>query len=249
MTKTGLIGNGYWGKILEEKLNGISELVFVQTSNNYDPKEFKKADWIFIATPKETHLSISQDCLHQGVNVFLEKPATNTADEYLYLIEIANRNKVKLFVNNVFLHRQESEAIMIPVPNNIAFVWYKGELSNGSIVDDLLYHDLYLLLRLIDQEKVRKINIYDNEPDRLFFSLTLEQSKTVYFDYRREQGLETKKVIHFGEKVIHFPKTQDDPLKRMIIDCILGNVDFKVNFELNLHTISLMEIIKQHLQK
>ena len=43
MIKTGLIGKGYWGKIIGDKLDILSDKRFVQGKSNYDPEEFKKA--------------------------------------------------------------------------------------------------------------------------------------------------------------------------------------------------------------
>lgn len=245
MIKTGLIGNGYWGKIIEQKLRMISDLGFIQTSENYDPRDFKNVDWIFIATPKETHFNIARACLIAGTNVFLEKPATDTAEEYLLLIELAKKQKVKLYVSNVFLYRKELSGIKLQIPST--FVWHKDGVLKGSIIDDLLYHDLYILLSIIGKEKVSEVNIYTNKANKLFFSLTLNVSKIIYFDYHMGQGAETKKAIYFGYKEVVFPKTEDDPLNRMITDCISGEIDFDANFELNLQTIKLMDEIKKHL--
>jgi len=78
LDKTILVGNGYWGGKILAKLLKVSNVISVQSSNNYDPNLFEKADWVFVATPMASHYEIVKDCLIREVNVFVEKPFTNS---------------------------------------------------------------------------------------------------------------------------------------------------------------------------
>ena len=70
MIKTGLIGNGKWGKILRKKLLLISDLKFVCNSKDSFLEKLNDVDWVIIATPNPTHYEIVKKCLSFGKNVF-----------------------------------------------------------------------------------------------------------------------------------------------------------------------------------
>ena len=72
----GLIGYGYWGKILLPKLKNFGDVVFVCTSKDNYKERLKEVDWVVVATPNQTHYEIVKDCLNEGVNVFCEKTLT-----------------------------------------------------------------------------------------------------------------------------------------------------------------------------
>ena len=74
----GLIGYGYWGKIIHKKLSKLCDVKFVCTSKDDYMQELENVDWVFVATPDNTHYKIVEDCLTFGKNVFCEKPLTPT---------------------------------------------------------------------------------------------------------------------------------------------------------------------------
>jgi predicted dehydrogenase len=104
MSKTGLIGFGYWGKILHSNLQKLVGDIIV-----YDPiqgmgtkDEIYSCDNVFVVTPTITHFEIVKDLLSRGIDVFCEKPLTPHKKECEVLYDIANKNKCKLFVDWIF---------------------------------------------------------------------------------------------------------------------------------------------------
>ena len=81
MIKTGLIGYGYWGKILHQKLKHLSDVKFICTSKDNYYSKLKDVDWVFVATTNQSHYEIVKNCLWAGKNVFCEKPLTFTYEE------------------------------------------------------------------------------------------------------------------------------------------------------------------------
>jgi len=153
--RTGLIGYGYWGKILKPKLEKISNLKFVCTSkDNYENKLYL-IDWVFIATPNSTHFDIVKKCILSRVNVFCEKPLTLTYKESLELYELADEYNVKLYVNDVFNYRDEKILLDKKINKNkeINVTWSS---NSNDIIYDLLYHDLYLLYNVL--KKITLLN-------------------------------------------------------------------------------------------
>ena len=52
----------------------------------------------FVLTPKETHFEISRQLLEEGIDVFIEKPATNSVDQTRKLAELADQHRRVLMV-------------------------------------------------------------------------------------------------------------------------------------------------------
>ena len=248
MIKTGLIGYGYWGKIIESKLDSLSDKIFIQTSKNYDPSKFSEVDWIFIATPFKTHYDIAKDCIQKQKNVFIEKPFCATVSQGEELISLAKQNNVSLCIDNVFLLRNELAYIKDQTISSIKFYWHKNGPFNDNLVNDLLYHDLYILTESVGYKKVSNINVSVNEKDILAFSVLYGDIK-VDIDYNRISPGEKTKIIYIDGLPIDFSTTNEDPLKLFIDNCINSKMDFEANHTLNLHVTALMKDISNYLLK
>ena len=67
MKKVGIIGCGYWGKVLEKNLQNISNIKFISKKEEEYIPQLKDIDWVFIATPDQSHYSIVKKCLTQKI--------------------------------------------------------------------------------------------------------------------------------------------------------------------------------------
>jgi len=119
--KIGIIGMGYWGKIILKNLESMGKKdIFVcdisypenNTHNKY--KSFKDyrhldCDYVFITTPTITHYEISQYFLEKNIHVFCEKPLTLSSSKAEELYNIALKNGVTLFVDWVFIFNNQIE--------------------------------------------------------------------------------------------------------------------------------------------
>ena len=141
MKKVGLIGHGYWGKILLSKLKRLSIVEFICTSGDDYNSKLDLADWIFIATPDSTHYEIVKDCLLKRKNVFCEKPLTLSYKQSKELFELSENKNVKLYVDDVFNYRTETIQLHSQIDKKIKI----KVISKSSSLYDHLYHDLYLL--------------------------------------------------------------------------------------------------------
>ena len=131
----GLLGYGYWGKILLSKLKMFDDIeIFICTSK--DNWKLKNIDWVFIATPNDIHYEQAKHFIEQGVNVFCEKPLTPTYEQSKELFDLAEK-----YVDDVFNYRTERKDIK-NLTRPIEVVWNK--VSDNTLYD-LMYHDLYLL--------------------------------------------------------------------------------------------------------
>jgi UDP-2-acetamido-3-amino-2,3-dideoxy-glucuronate N-acetyltransferase len=174
VNKIGLIGFGYWGKILYKNLkkfnldisivdsNGV-DLSFVETKDQ--EKIFKdyhniNVDCVIVSTPAVSHFDVCSFFLKKGINVFCEKPLSLTVSECKDLYKIAEENDSILFVDWVFLYNPAVNKIKEIIDNNIL-----GELlsvtmkrlNKGPIRKDvnarydLMSHDISIILYLLNK--------------------------------------------------------------------------------------------------
>ena len=188
--KTGLIGHGYWGKIINSKL--------INNTINSIPED---AEWIFVATPPPTHYDIVKECLQKGKNIFCEKPLTLNYNSSLELINLAKEKNTCLYIDNIFLLRDEIKNINIPLANNIEFIWLKKGPYNDTLVNDLLYHDLYVLIHLIGVYQISNIHYVKNTTNKLIITFDYGNIK-VKINYNRNYRGKKKKLICIDNNTI-----------------------------------------------
>ena len=58
MINTGIVGYGNWGKKIKKILQKNTNLVFVANSKTNYKKKLNEVDWVFVASPDETHFQI-----------------------------------------------------------------------------------------------------------------------------------------------------------------------------------------------
>ena len=68
MTNSGIIGYGNWGNKLYKKLTHLSKVKFVCNSRDNYKLNLNKVDWVFVATPNNTHFKIVSECLKKKKN-------------------------------------------------------------------------------------------------------------------------------------------------------------------------------------
>jgi hypothetical protein len=244
MIRTGIIGNGYWGKIILSKLNLISQIQFIQSSSSYNPEMFHLADWIFVATPAETHFRIAKDVLLKRKNVFIEKPLCLNLDEAMDLFDLSKKNNSHIFIDNVFLERSELVGLKKKKYKFVKFIWLKNGPFNDSLINDLLYHDLYILIYLFGENDIFKINVILNEVNRLRVLFFYGNIK-VEIDYDRVSRSLSNKSIYLDSDVVHFNKTSEDPLFGIISACLNNNANFEVNNKLNIVTTKIFLLLTE----
>jgi len=228
MKRIAVIGIGRWGKNLVREFSKfaiISKCVnqgnlenirwlnsnypeIPVTANIEDVLNDPKIDAIVIATPINTHYKIIKNALESGKHVFVEKPMTQTTTQADNLIKIAKRNNLSLFVGYVFLHNQifkkiqkinEKESII-----NINFDWQKFGTFNENIFENLLSHDLSIILKLFGMpKKFNLLNTFSSITDIDSFSLQLEYTKN------RKCFINTNRLSNTKKKTITFFTTKN----------------------------------------
>jgi hypothetical protein len=242
--KTLLIGNGYWGSIVQSKLEVQTNLLYISNSkDNLDDVLSKfDVDYVFVCTPTKTHYEIVKKCLEHNKNVFCEKPFTGNFDNATELFELSNKKNLNIFVDNIFLYRKEFDMSRNIKFTNIKFIWNKYEnIFKENLFNTLLYHDLYLLLELTNNRwEVEFCDVFD---DKLSLLLVNENLKTE-FNYDRNHLDYKEKKILLDNQLIDFTLPLNDPLSEIINNLKKNNIDFIKNKKITLNTIKLLNKIE-----
>jgi len=239
-----LIGNGYWGNIIKPKLEKLTNLIGVVDSKT-DINSFlgDKIDFAFVCTPTNTHYKISKILIENNINIFCEKPFTgdiNLANE-LYKMSV-DKNTI-IYVDNIFLLRDEIKNIEFCSIEKLEFLWKKNDNNyKENLINSLMYHDLYLTNYLIKKNSWVFEKIDYNEKN-LDVVMNNDQSE-VRFIYDRGSDLKEKIIIVNDTTKIDISNPKNDPLNDTIIKIINKEIDYESNKIITLETLELIQKIK-----
>ncbi len=172
--KLAVVGVGRLGSIHARVISEIpqAELVYVvdlikdraeEVGSEYsaepllDYVEVKDVDGVVVATPTHSHYQVARHFLERGVNVLVEKPITSRSGEAEDLLQIARRRKAVLHVGHVERFNPASRRLfeIKEKPNFIRaqrLSPFTGRSLDIDVVQDLMIHDLEIVLSLIGEE-------------------------------------------------------------------------------------------------
>lgn len=173
--RIGVFGTGHLGKIHIKCIQTIAEF---QPVGFYDIKEETRklvseefgwkaydnpeklmldVDIVDIVTPTISHFDIAKRALELGKFVFIEKPVTQTLDQAKELIELKNKNNLKVQVGHVERFNPAVSSIDLSSLNPMFIEVHRLASFNPrgtdvSVVMDLMIHDIDIVLHLISSE-------------------------------------------------------------------------------------------------
>ncbi len=182
--KLGIVGCGKWGinhiktayNILGDNLIYVCDIDYkkeevvknisskINFCNDFESL-IKKTDInsVIIATPAETHYTLSKMCLENHKHILTEKPLTLYSSETSDLIDIAERNSLKIMVGHVLLYHPAiiklKQLIEDGLIGNIQYI-YSNRLNLGTIrkEENILWsfapHDISIIQFLIGEKPV-----------------------------------------------------------------------------------------------
>ena len=245
--KIGLIGYGYWGKILYKTLLklGHENVIVCDVSGHGDVKDYKNLEvsYVLIATPPSTHYEICDHFLRRGVNVFCEKPLVTDIEEADKLYSIATKTGAKLFTDWTFTHnyavqrlKQEYGAGLLGNIESITMHRYNSNITH--IVDgttckwDLACHDVSIIQYLVEDKPLTvdwtEYSKRMNGPDSAFGILTYKDFAAtvnvswVYGDKFRECIFDFSEATVIWDdkiqKLTYYPKAKSHSHRLETID-------------------------------
>lgn len=179
-----VVGAGYWGPNLirnfrslkdawlktvcdvdERRLDHIRKLYpDIQITTDFsEVLKDASVDAVAIATPVRFHYEMAMKCLESGKHVFIEKPMAASVGECLSLLDMADRNNVKLMVGHTFAYsapvRKIKEIYAAGELGEIQYISSRrlnlGLFQNDiNVAWDLAPHDISIILHIIGKEPV-----------------------------------------------------------------------------------------------
>jgi predicted dehydrogenase len=182
VVRVGVIGYGYWGPNIVRNFHAQdrSRVVAVcdksckslqrvrqahpeipVTLECKDLLEATDIDVLAIVTPVWTHYELAKAALENGKHVFVEKPFTSTRAQAEELIELAERNRLKIMVDHTFLFTGAVRRIRQLIDEGTLgeLYYYDSTRVNlglfqhdVNVIWDLAPHDLSIMDYLIKQK-------------------------------------------------------------------------------------------------
>lgn len=175
--RTAVVGLGYFGSFHARHygLNPNAELVAVVDADGerarsaaeahgalalHDHRKlFGKVDAVSIAAPTSLHFAIAGDCIAAGLDVFIEKPIAERAEDADVLIAAARKAGVVLQVGHIerFSAAYQALKATVSAPRLLEarrLVPFRPRANDVSVVADLMIHDIDLVLDLVGQPVV-----------------------------------------------------------------------------------------------
>lgn len=238
MVKVGIVGKGYFGKKLHEKLSNFTEIVFF-TGRELDIDH--DIDWAVVASSSESHYELCKTFLNRGVNVFVEKPMTLSYHQSKELVNLSNKMGVRLYVDDVFMWHPMTRTIENTQIKDLEFHWNKYGSFKDNVFNNLVYHDLYLA-----------IHFNGGLSGDIRFDLNRVNEKIfwvgdVKFSYNRLSQTKRKWVSTNGFTYDY--ATNQDPLEMMLRDVISESVDFERNLNTSLEVHKVLDELNKHQPK
>lgn len=144
-------------------------------------------DSVIVATPAETHYTITKDLLEAGKNVLVEKPLTLNSAEARELIQLANEKKLQLMVGHILLYhpgiRMLKQLIDDGKIGKVQYI-YSNRLNLGTVrsEENILWsfapHDIAVIQYLIGK---KPIGIEAN--GAVFLQKDVEDTTLTYLSY------------------------------------------------------------------
>jgi len=182
MVRFGVVGYGYWGPNVVRNLDQLdgSEVVAVCDKSPTARKRLQKAyprvrvasdcaeltsspdiDAIAVVTPVWTHYELAKAALENGKHVFVEKPFTSDSAQAEELINLAERNHLKIMVDHTFLFTGAVKKITQLLDEGaLGKLYYYDSMRvnlglfqhDVNVVWDLAPHDLSIIDHLIKEK-------------------------------------------------------------------------------------------------
>tara|TARA_B110001452_G_scaffold210036_1_gene180399 strand:- start:627 stop:1343 length:717 start_codon:yes stop_codon:yes gene_type:complete len=238
MKKILVIGAGKWGKIVLKKLKAIADVkMVINTKKNYKDFDTKFIDWVFILTPDTKHYSMVKFFLKKKVNIFCEKPLTNSYKKSLELVKLANKIKINLYIDDI--ENFKKNKIRIKKINYIRRL-KKDTGTIKSILNRLVYHDMYLLSPVLDKYKKLKIDILESKK----FLNFLIFNKNISFNFL--YSLNSNKREH-SINSLSLSNVKVDALAKMLNTVLYKKINYKKNHNVSLFASKMIDNVRKKL--
>jgi predicted dehydrogenase len=234
MINVGVIGYGYWGPNIVRNFNSIDGAKVValcdlnteslnKAKKTYpalelatDPETMarsSKIDAVAIITPVFTHFELAKKALENGKHVFVEKPFTSTADQAKELVELAEKQNLKIMVDHTFLFTGAVKKIKQLLDEGaLGRLYYYDSMRvnlglfqhDVNVVWDLAPHDFSVMDYLIEEKPLALSATgaihYNGFEDVAYVTVYCENNVIAHFNVNWLSPVKVRTTLLGGDK-------------------------------------------------
>ena len=234
MLNMGVIGYGYWGPNIVRNFSSVdgiqvvavcdrSEDALKKVRRTYpaldvstDPGTILKSssiDAVAVITPVFTHYDLARKALENGKHVFVEKPFTLTAGQAEDLVELAEKNKLKIMVDHTFLFTGAVKKIKEVIDAGaLGKMYYYDSMRvnlglfqhDVNVVWDLAPHDFSVMDYLIEEKPLALSATgevhYNGHEDIAYVTVYCEKSMIAHFNVNWLSPVKVRTTLLGGDK-------------------------------------------------
>lgn len=225
-----IIGKGKWGNILKKKLQKISNVkIFI--GKKYSILNYENIDWVFIATPDNTHYQVIKFFLNKNINIFCEKPLVRNSIIAENIFKKTKNKKKNVYVSDLLTFVKKK--IELKKKNEI-FRSKRAKYNIKEALYRLAYHDFYFLYEYLNKHKNIIEKKFQNKKLIINISNKFKKFRFTY-DFNINKKVHTYNSINITKN--------EDPLKKMLLNLLKGKINYKINQNKSLFALKLIEKI------
>jgi predicted dehydrogenase len=235
MARIGVIGCGYWGPNLIRNFVTYPETELVwacdldeirlqkvlrpypsvrQTTDLEEVLKDNGVDAIAIATPVHSHFPIAKACLESGKHVLIEKPLASSVAQGEELVNLAEKNNLRLMCDHTFCYtgavRKIQEIVKSGVLGDLHY-FDSVRVNLGlfqqdvNVVWDLAPHDLSIVDFVVDEKPVlvsaHGVSHAGNDIENIaYISLSYQNSFIAHFHVNWLSPVKVRKTMIAGSE-------------------------------------------------
>ncbi len=235
MINIGVVGYGYWGPNIVRNFNSIKDARVVSVCDK-NPEVLKNIqanypaiqtitdsnklisspdiDAVAIVTPVFTHFELAKLALQNGKHVFVEKPFTSTVAQAEELIELADKNNLKIMVDHTFICTGAVQKIKELVDNDTLGNLYYFDSTrvnlglfqhDVNVIWDLAPHDLSIMDYIIDEKPDSitasgKAHFNNGLEDIAYITVNFSNNMIAHFNVNWLSPVKIRSTLIGGEK-------------------------------------------------
>jgi predicted dehydrogenase len=235
MINISVVGYGYWGPNIVRNFNSIKDARVISVCDN-NPEVLKNIqanyptiqtitdsnklisspdiDAVAIVTPVFTHFELAKLALQNGKHVFVEKPFTSTVAQAEELIELADKNNLKIMVDHTFLFTGAVNKIKELVDNDTLGDLYYFDSTrvnlglfqhDVNVIWDLAPHDLSIMDYIIDEKPDSitasgKAHFNNGLEDIAYITVNFSNNMIAHFNVNWLSPVKIRSTLIGGEK-------------------------------------------------
>ncbi|MFH1347659.1 MAG: Gfo/Idh/MocA family oxidoreductase [Candidatus Margulisiibacteriota bacterium] len=197
----------------QEKAKQVGVRFGAEVFQNYQ-ELFPQVDAIILASPTETHFEIAKDCLEAGKNILIEKPICQNLDDAKTLIDLIKSKNLVCAIglierfNPAFQELQKliRKEKIIGIQVN-RFSPFPERITDANVIQDMMVHDLDLLLSLIPNEEIETLKAHGEKVkseklDKVSATVFYKSGLIAKVDADRVFGIKTRKITVTTERAL-----------------------------------------------